>query len=140
MGGKIDLIALAAALVMASDPSCNAANGTALGDLLQFVRERLLVIRLEPLPGAKEETNKLPIKFRDAVGRKFRFPFGEVLTWEGMEEMIRQMFIGIDGLRKEVQEGRYDLIGPNGEIILPQIWERAIQPDWAIEMPCIDLV
>jgi len=33
-----------------------------------------------------------------------------------------------------VQEGRYDLIGPNGEIILPTIWEKVIQPDWAVTM------
>jgi hypothetical protein len=31
-------------------------------------------------------------------------------------------------------EGHYDLIGPNGEIILPQVWETMIEPDWAVTM------
>jgi hypothetical protein len=33
-----------------------------------------------------------------------------------------------------VAEGHYDLVGPNGEIILPQVWETMIEPDWAITM------
>jgi len=28
----------------------------------------------------------------------------------------------------------FDLIGPNGEIILPQVWEKVIEPDWQITM------
>lgn len=31
-------------------------------------------------------------------------------------------------------EGHYDLIGPDGEIILPSMWERVFQPDWAVTM------
>lgn len=33
-----------------------------------------------------------------------------------------------------VQAGHYDLIGPNGEIILPAIWEKVIEPDWSVTM------
>jgi hypothetical protein len=28
-----------------------------------------------------------------------------------------------------VAEGHYDLIGPNGDIILPQVWETVIEPN-----------
>lgn len=31
-------------------------------------------------------------------------------------------------------DGHYDLVGPNGDIILPQVWETVIEPDWAITM------
>ena len=31
-------------------------------------------------------------------------------------------------------EGRYDLVGPDGEIILPKVWKEVIQPDWSIIM------
>ncbi len=31
-------------------------------------------------------------------------------------------------------DGQYDLIGPNGEIILPQAWEATIEPGWSITM------
>lgn len=51
-----------------------------------------------------------------------------------MEELIKQAFIHVDIIGPHVQDGHYDLIGPNGEIILPQIWETVIEPDWAITM------
>jgi hypothetical protein len=51
-----------------------------------------------------------------------------------MEELIRQAFLRVDGLGPHVAEGHYDLIGPNGEIILPRVWETTIEPDWDISM------
>ena len=40
----------------------------------------------------------------------------------------------VDAIGAHVAEGHYDLIGPNGEIILPQVWETMIEPDWSITM------
>ena len=51
-----------------------------------------------------------------------------------MEELIRQAFAHIDVIGPHVAEGHYDLIGPDGEIILPQVWETMIEPDWPITM------
>jgi hypothetical protein len=51
-----------------------------------------------------------------------------------MEELIIQAFLHVKDIGPYVQEGHYDLVGPNGEIILPQIWETMIEPDWAITM------
>lgn len=51
-----------------------------------------------------------------------------------MEELIKQAFLHIDGIGQHVHEGHYDLIGPDGEIILPQVWEVMVQPDWTITM------
>lgn len=51
-----------------------------------------------------------------------------------MEELIRQAFLHVEGLGPHVAEGHYDLIGPNGEIILPRVWETTVEPDWAISM------
>jgi hypothetical protein len=48
--------------------------------------------------------------------------------------LIRQAFLHVEVIGPHVQEGHYDLIGPNGEIILPQVWETMIEPDWAITM------
>ncbi|TVY35726.1 hypothetical protein LSUB1_G006775 [Lachnellula subtilissima] len=76
----------------------------------------------------------LPIKFKDAVGRKFSFPWNLCSTWASMEELIRQAFLHVDIVGAQVQAGRYDLLGPNGEIILPQVWEQVIEPDMAITM------
>ncbi|OGE54524.1 hypothetical protein PENARI_c006G06162 [Penicillium arizonense] len=85
-----------------------------------------------PPPPAPEK--KKPIKFKDAVGRKFSFPFELCATWQGMEELIRQAFLHIEVIGPHVADGHYDLIGPNGDIILPQVWETVIEPDWAITM------
>lgn len=51
-----------------------------------------------------------------------------------MEDLIRQAFLNVDVLGEQVQEGRYDLYGPDGEIILPKIWESTVQAGWAISM------
>lgn len=51
-----------------------------------------------------------------------------------MEELIKQAFSHVDVIGPHVQAGHYDLIGPNGEIILPQIWDKVIEPDWAVTM------
>src|SRR5271168_3604291 len=51
-----------------------------------------------------------------------------------MEDLIRQAFMHVEVIGPHVAEGHYDLVGPNGEIILPQVWETMIEPDWAITM------
>ncbi|KAJ4181983.1 hypothetical protein NW755_010671 [Fusarium falciforme] len=71
---------------------------------------------------AKSEESKkaeqAPIRFKDA----------------GMEDLIKQSFPQVEVVGLHVVEGRYDLIGPDGEIILPSVWEKVVQPDWAITM------
>lgn len=51
-----------------------------------------------------------------------------------MEELIKQAFLHVDVIGPHVQAGHYDLIGPNGEIILPQVWDKVIEPDWQVTM------
>jgi hypothetical protein len=51
-----------------------------------------------------------------------------------MDELIQQAFMHVDVIGPHVRDGHYDLIGPNGEIILPQVWETMIEPDWQITM------
>lgn len=80
------------------------------------------------------DSQKAPIKFKDAVGRKFYFPWHLCKTWKGMEGLIKQAFLHVDVIGMHVQEGHYDICGPDGEIILPQVWETMIQPDWEITM------
>ncbi|KAK7181158.1 kinetoplast-associated protein kap [Paraphaeosphaeria sporulosa] len=33
-----------------------------------------------------------------------------------------------------VVEGRYDLHGPDGKIVFPQVWETIVQPDCSTTM------
>lgn len=51
-----------------------------------------------------------------------------------MEELIKQAFLHIEVIGPHVAEGHYDLVGPSGEIILPQVWEEVIEPGWSITM------
>ena len=58
-----------------------------------------------------------------------------------MEDLIQQAFMHVEKIGDHVQEGHYDLVGPDGEIILPRVWESVVQPDWAITMhmwPMVD--
>ncbi|KAI1757591.1 hypothetical protein F4782DRAFT_135191 [Xylaria castorea] len=78
--------------------------------------------------------NQRNIHFKDAVGRKFMIPFNQGYTWQGMQELIEAAFLHVDVLGPEVRAGHYDLIGPDGMIILPSTWEEIIQPGWNISM------
>ena len=51
-----------------------------------------------------------------------------------MEELIKQAFVHVKDIGPHVQEGHYDLLGPNGEIILPQVWDTVVEPDWTVTM------
>ena len=51
-----------------------------------------------------------------------------------MEGLIKQAFLHVDVIGEQVHQGHYDLCGPDGEIILPQVWDTMIQPDWEISM------
>lgn len=51
-----------------------------------------------------------------------------------MEELIKQAFLHVDLIGPHVAQGHYDLVGPNGEIILPQVWETMVEPDWTVTM------
>lgn len=51
-----------------------------------------------------------------------------------MDYLIRQAFLHVEVIGPHVADGHYDLVGPNGEIILPQVWETVIEPDWTITM------
>ncbi|KUL85233.1 hypothetical protein ZTR_08954 [Talaromyces verruculosus] len=71
-----------------------------------------------PEPEKKPPEKTKPLKFKDA----------------GMEELIRQAFLHVEIIGPHVAEGHYDLVGPNGDIILPQVWETVVEPDWTVTM------
>ncbi|KAK4899643.1 hypothetical protein LTR27_002909 [Elasticomyces elasticus] len=84
-----------------------------------------------------EETLRTPpILFNDGVGRKFRFPWKKSKTWEGMELLIKQAFMPVarDFLSEHVHKGHYDLIGSDGQIILPRVWNTMIRPGEEVTM------
>ncbi len=51
-----------------------------------------------------------------------------------MEGLINQAFAHIEHLAEHVMHGRYDLIGPDKEIIMPNYWESMVEPDMHITM------
>ncbi|EMC91340.1 hypothetical protein BAUCODRAFT_57245, partial [Baudoinia panamericana UAMH 10762] len=68
------------------------------------------------------------IVFKDAIGRKFSFPYHLCKTSKGIESLIMQAFLHIEELGERVHRRQYDLKGPDGEVILPQVWEIYLQP------------
>ncbi|KAG6116030.1 hypothetical protein E4U13_002179 [Claviceps humidiphila] len=99
-----------------------AKKAAAAADAAKAEQEALMLrIREETkasLEEAAKKTVQPPIKFKDA----------------GMEELIKQAFLQVDVLGPLVRQGHYDLVGPNGEIILPTVWDKVVQPDWTITM------
>lgn len=75
-----------------------------------------------------------PIRFNDALGRKFSFPFELCNTWTGIESLINQAFENNDILGERVRRGEYNLVGPNHKIFLSREWEKTIRPGQDIYM------
>ena len=55
-------------------------------------------------------------------------------SYKDMEELIKLAFVYVKIIGPLVHEGSYDLVGPDGEIVLPQAWEKIVQPGMAITM------
>jgi len=69
------------------------------------------------------------ITFINDAGRSYRLPFQSSQSWPQMEVQIS------DACRRPLNNLRshqYELVGPEGEIILPRTWELTIQPGWTI--------
>jgi len=47
---------------------------------------------------------KPPLRFKDAIGRKYSFPFHLAQIWSGMEELIKQVFLHVEVVGPPVQE------------------------------------
>ncbi|KAK4221806.1 hypothetical protein QBC38DRAFT_402718 [Podospora fimiseda] len=79
---------------------------------------------------------ELPVYFKDAVGRKFKFPYELVKHWEDMKEMIEQAFRNMEVLERHVNDGRYDLtMGDEGlEIISSSVWDSTVSPGLRVTM------
>ncbi|KAK5072247.1 hypothetical protein LTR70_010534 [Exophiala xenobiotica] len=77
---------------------------------------------------------KAPLRFKDALGRSYNFPWDRCYKWDDMEGLIHQAFSHIDKIGPHVLQGHYDLIGPDKEIIMPDYWEDSITPGMHITM------
>src|SRR5262249_4550134 len=83
---------------------------------------------------AAPHEKKAPIRFKYALGLNYNFPWDRCCKWHDMEGLIHQAFMHIEGIGPHVLDGRYDLIGPDREIIMPEYWEESISPDMHITM------
>ncbi|RSL91798.1 hypothetical protein CEP51_000020 [Fusarium floridanum] len=126
------------ALAMANleEEAKKAAAGAEAKEAAAEAAQKKEVIEKETKASLEEsnKTKQAPIKFKDAIGRKFALPFHLCTTWQGMEDLIKQAFANVEVLEPHVIEGHYDLIDPDGAIILPAVWEKVVQPDWTITM------
>ncbi|KAB8300555.1 hypothetical protein EYC80_000714 [Monilinia laxa] len=111
---------------------------------LESTQEDRLIERLEVvfsrqmerdlrLSSSKRDARK-PIKLKDAVGRRFNFPYHRCETWTGIEELIQAAFKHVDIIGSHVNQGHYNIISSAGEVILPQLWEYHVQPGLEISM------
>ena len=51
-----------------------------------------------------------------------------------MQTLIAESFSHIDTISPHIAEGNFDIVGPNGDIIMPGVWDLAVQPGWIVEL------
>ena len=63
------------------------------------------------------------------------FDVGKVAKYfQGIESLIKETFLHVDVIGPQVAKGHYDLVGPNEEIVLPQVWDTVVEPGWTVTM------
>ena len=54
---------------------------------------------------------------------------------QGFENLLRQSLARADApLPSEVKEGRFDLVAPDGSVILPSTWDFSVRPGWSVRI------
>ena len=51
-----------------------------------------------------------------------------------MENLIKRSFAHVESMNSKIFRGSYDILGPTGEIILPEIWDSVVKPGWVVEL------
>ena len=57
-----------------------------------------------------------------------------MIQCQGMEQLILQAFRNVENFSEQVAAGHFDLVGPEGDIILPGTWESCVEPNTQIVM------
>ncbi|KAF3770536.1 hypothetical protein M406DRAFT_66935 [Cryphonectria parasitica EP155] len=84
---------------------------------------------------AQSAGDKLVLKFKDAIGRKYILLWRDVSTWEGMEHVIKNVCENVEGLRAPVWEGLYDVVIAEGtKLIDKSAWDAVVRPGMSIAM------
>ena len=86
-----------------------------------------------PAVGSKA-TSKEAVHFKDAIGRRYNFPVEVCQSWYGISQLITQAFTHIEGLDDHVSQGRFDLVAPDGSLILPSLWNSMVRPGMEVSM------
>ena len=51
-----------------------------------------------------------------------------------MESLIKRSFSHVESMDSKIFRGRYDILSPTGEIVLPEIWDSVVKPGWVVEL------
>lgn len=51
-----------------------------------------------------------------------------------MESLIKRSFSHVESMDSKIFRGRYDILSPAGEIVLPEIWDSVVKPGWVVEL------
>jgi len=73
------------------------------------------------------------IHLTSASGRQYRFPLENCQIWESLQSLIKLAHRNSEALN-DIENNHYDLINPEGIVILPQVWELSVRPGWKIRV------
>ncbi|PSK43732.1 Tuberous sclerosis 1 [Elsinoe australis] len=81
------------------------------------------------------DSKKAPVRLKDSVlERKFDFPWGLAKKWSDTLKLLEQAYESVPDLHRRILENRFELVGPDRQIILPSVWETTIQPGWEVTL------
>lgn len=100
-----------------------------LSDLLERMSKNIGAVGKRSKSGQTDSF----LYFVDIFDRTYKFPYDACKTWEAMEDLISQSVHDLRVNTHEIQS-QYYLIGHTGEIILPQVWDKVVEPGHKVWM------
>ncbi|KAK1836884.1 hypothetical protein QBC39DRAFT_60279 [Podospora conica] len=118
--------------------ACSDSSGRNLENIDAYIQERVAAAINAEMALKKKESEKKPapqvLQFKDAVGRRFSFPFYMANRWAGgMEDLIMQAFENMNLYNELVRAGYYDLVSEDA-VIPRENWEKIVKPGILVTM------
>jgi len=78
------------------------------------------------------DDKQAPVKFKDAAGRTWVFPYKYCRRWETFRVLVIKCYVDNPAVLQHVERGNYWLFGPDDQALMPDLWSDTVKGGWEI--------
>ncbi|TGJ83182.1 hypothetical protein E0Z10_g5584 [Xylaria hypoxylon] len=96
-------------------------------------KEKVMGSLQEEMPADTPPGSKIKsIIVRHHNGQEFMLPFALCQTQKAMEDLVKLSYEDDEEAKKEIDEGKYELLTTGGAKVLPRFWDILVEPGWEV--------